>query len=267
MDIGSVSIRGRVREKDEDSVFYHASSVTNGSTGEESGLFVLADGMGGGEEGEIASKIAVDVLKRNAEIILSGTIEDSKERLVNAVREANMEVISYKHDHGFSEMGTTITACVYRDSTIIATNVGDSRTYLLHDGRISQRTVDHSFVQELVMNGLITEDQARVHPRRNEISNALGFNDDLKPDVYVWKAFNEDYVLLCCDGMWEPIHHLIGEISAMKGSCMEKVRMMAELANEMDGSDNISAILFSVNSRNDFDRFIRKPTLSVPQRT
>ncbi len=265
MDIGSVSIKGRVREKDEDSTFYKVSSITSGFTIEESGIFVLADGMGGGEEGETASRIAVEALRKSADLILSGTLEESRDRLIDAVKEANLSVISYKRQHGFSEMGTTITACVYRDNLLIVANVGDSRTYILHDGGIAQRTVDHSFVQELVMGGMITEDQARVHPRRNEISVALGFNDDLVPDLYVWKLFNEDFVLLCCDGMWEPIHHLLGQITAMKGSCMEKVKMMAELANEMDGSDNISAILFSVTSRNDLERYIRRPTQPVPR--
>jgi serine/threonine protein phosphatase PrpC len=263
LDVGSGSIKGKVREKDEDSIYFQVYSGQNGDKFDESGIFVLADGMGGGEKGEIASKIAVDAFKARGNEILRSDVDGAIKIIKDAVEEGNNNIIQYKTLNHYSEMGTTITAVFYRDGWAVIANVGDSRTYVINPGYPLQKTRDHSYVQELVESGMITEDEATFHPRRNEISLALGFQKSITPDIYIWRIFSGDHILLCCDGLWEPLHRVLENIIQMRAPCQEKVNQMLNLANDLDGTDNISAILFAPVLNLDIEKFSKKPTVST----
>ena len=266
VDVGSGSIRGKVREKDEDSIYFQVYSGQNADRYDESGIFVLADGMGGGEKGEIASKIAVDAFKARGNEILRSDVDNAIKIMKEAIEEGNSNIIQFKATNHYSEMGTTVTAVFYRDGWAVIANVGDSRTYVINPGYTIQKTRDHSYVQELVESGVITEDEATFHPRRNEISLGLGFQKGISPDIYVWRIFSGDHILLCCDGLWEPLHRVLENIIQMRAPCQEKVNQMLNLANDMDGTDNISAILFAPNVDLDIERFSKKPTVSTGSR-
>ena len=175
---------GCVREHNEDS-FIAATP-----------LFVVADGMGGHEAGEVASEIAINTLLEKAPSSPDG------DALANAVKAANIAIISAAANGiGRPGMGTTMTAAqVFGDQLVIA-QVGDSRAYLLHEGTLQRVTRDHSLVADLVEQGRITEEEARVHPQRSVITRALGSDATVEPDIYILRVSPGDRLLLCSDGL------------------------------------------------------------------
>lgn len=248
MDCGMTSIRGKIRENDEDSVFY--SSLHGISEGVDNSitLGIVADGMGGGENGEIASRYAVHVLLKNVNdmVIKSNFSPDIiKQVLLKSIAEANELVSKYIKDHGVKTMGTTVTAALIKSDTVYVVNIGDSRTYLISkDGNVKKKTKDHSYVQELVDGGYLDESKVRSHPQRNIVTRVVDGTDDANPDFYQWQIFKGDSVVLCCDGMWEPLDdRVIAKTVSTEGNLQEKVRLLVDAANELDGSDNISVIV------------------------
>lgn len=175
---------GCVREHNEDS-FIAATP-----------LFVVADGMGGHEAGEVASEIAINTLLEKAPSSPDG------EGLANAVRAANIAIISAAAQGvGRPGMGTTMTAAQIFDDQLVIAQVGDSRAYLLHEGTLQRVTRDHSLVADLVDQGRITEEEARVHPQRSVITRALGSDATVEPDIYILRVSAGDRLLLCSDGL------------------------------------------------------------------
>lgn len=175
---------GCVREHNEDS-FIAATP-----------LFVVADGMGGHEAGEVASEIAIRTMLEKAPSSPDG------DALANAVRAANAAIISAAANGvGRPGMGTTMTAAQIFDDQLIIAQVGDSRAYLLHEGTLQRVTRDHSLVADLVEQGRITEEEARVHPQRSVITRALGSDVTVEPDIYILRVNHGDRLLLCSDGL------------------------------------------------------------------
>lgn len=175
---------GCVREHNEDS-FIAATP-----------LFVVADGMGGHEAGEVASEIAIRTMLEKAP---NGPDGDA---LANAVRAANTAIISAAaNGTGRPGMGTTMTAAQIFDDQLIIAQVGDSRAYLLHEGTLQRVTRDHSLVADLVEQGRLTEEEARVHPQRSVITRALGSDITVDPDIYILRVSHGDRLLLCSDGL------------------------------------------------------------------
>lgn len=175
---------GCVREHNEDS-FIAATP-----------LFVVADGMGGHEAGEVASEIAIRTMLEKAP---NGPDGDA---LANAVRAANTAIISAAaNGTGRPGMGTTMTAAQIFDDQLIIAQVGDSRAYLLHEGTLQRVTRDHSLVADLVEQGRLTEEEARVHPQRSVITRALGSDVTVDPDIYILRVSHGDRLLLCSDGL------------------------------------------------------------------
>ena len=175
---------GCVREHNEDS-FIAATP-----------LFVVADGMGGHEAGEVASEIAIKTVLEKAP---NGPDGDA---LVNAVKAANIAIISAAaNGTGRPGMGTTMTAAQIFDDQLLIAQVGDSRAYLLHEGTLQRVTRDHSLVADLVEQGRITEEEARIHPQRSVITRALGSDVSVEPDLYILRVSSGDRLLLCSDGL------------------------------------------------------------------
>src|SRR5437867_4742456 len=194
---------GRKRKGNEDSLFVNA----------EQNLFVVADGMGGHAAGEVASKLAVEAI--NEFVTLTGgddditwpfgldeTISYDGNRLKTAIRYANRKVLeATKEKSEYEGMATTVAAVLIDGNAANLVHVIDSRIYLLRDSQLTQLTTDHSWVNEQIVSGVISADQARTHPLRNVVTRALGGKSDLQVDMKVHKIQAGDVLLLCSDGL------------------------------------------------------------------
>lgn len=218
---------GKVREHNEDSYLL------------KSPLFVVADGMGGHEAGEVASKIAVDTMEAE------GPKSTSPEALAKSVLKANEAIIEgAKNGTGKPGMGTTITAAfVYGDNVVIA-QVGDSRAYLLHEGELQRITRDHSLVADLIEQGRLTEAEARFHPQRSVITRALGSDPNMQPDLYTLKVTEGDRLMLCSDGLSSMItDDAIETLLKTEATPKEACDALVEEALDAGGLDNVSVIV------------------------
>ena len=217
------------------------------------GIFALADGMGGHKKGEVASKIAVesiiDFLKEN--ISQSGGIKmDYLDDIIKqGYNYANKKIYAKAlEDNSCEGMGTTlVVAVIYKNDVIIA-NVGDSRGYLLHNDDFRKITKDHSVVEELVNANLITEEEARRHPRRNQITRAMGAEEIIIVDIFREKLEKDDILLLATDGLTgcvedESIKNIIEQDKGIKEICQDLINE----ANNNSGKDNISVILSKID--------------------
>ncbi len=213
----------------------------------EIGLFAVADGMGGHQAGEVASKMALELLEYELGRRLDKG-ENPGQALVDSIKSAGRSIYerSLQVPH-LAGMGTTITACLKRGFDFYIGQVGDSRAYLLRDGGINQLTEDHSLVQELVKMGGITAEEAFSHPRRNVLTRAMGIGLSLEVDLFHILVTPGDLVLVCTDGLtrhllsWE----LLLAISAAP-DLDEAVKSLLGQALGRGGEDNITLILLEV---------------------
>lgn len=267
MDIGYGSIRGKVRHKDEDSLLVEQDTVVSMDFMSERFLFCIADGMGGGEKGELASRIAVSSVRESCRPLFSMDQTDHVSilnSLIDSVHAANRALVEYKRDNGFSGMGTTMTLSYYSEGWLHTVNVGDSRAYIFNEKRTVQKTVDNSYVMELVKKGTIHEYAARSHPRRNELMVALGFEDNFLPDPYLWRCFRGDTIMLSCDGLWSAVNPtFLAEVATSRMSAQDAVDSLLVYANETDGTDNISLILARPTLEVYEDEFLRRPAITA----
>jgi PPM family protein phosphatase len=220
---------GRQRRDNEDSAFARAP------------LFVVADGMGGAQAGEVASRIAIEAFQR--ELSSEGS---SEERLADRAQDANRQIYEIsRSEHERAGMGTTLTAVYLDESAIAVAHVGDSRAYLFRDGELSRLTRDHSLVEELLQRGKLTEEQAAEHPQRSIITRALGVDPQVEVDTWTYPARAGDVVLLCSDGLTSMITEQ--RIAAVLGEETDLDRAgerLIEDANAAGGRDNITVVIF-----------------------
>ena len=232
VEIGSATDVGQVRRSNEDS---HLIA---------SPLFVVADGMGGANAGEVASALAIEVLTRTE----TRPGWDGEESLSRSIREANRRIHDRAHnDPNAAGMGTTVTAALVNGGRISFGHVGDSRAYLLRDGALQQVSDDHSLVGELVRRGALTPDEAARHPQRSIITRALGADDNVDVDTWSIDAQEGDVVLLCSDGL----SGMVGEDEMLRilssGAGLQQVaRELVVAANAAGGDDNVTAIVFRI---------------------
>ncbi len=211
-------------------------------------LFAVADGLGGHQAGEVASRLAVDVLLEHAP-----RRADAK-ALGRAVRAANKAVIDAAVEgRGRSGMGTTMTAAMIDGLRIAIAHVGDSRAYLLHrDGRLERVTQDHSLVADLVRQGSLTEEESRVHPNRSVITRALGSDPAMAADTLEVTAKPGDRLLLCTDGLSSLVgDDEIAEILSRNGEAKEAVGALIATARLAGGHDNITAVVVDLGEPGD----------------
>jgi PPM family protein phosphatase len=228
---------GKVRANNEDALLV--------GEGRDETLFVVADGIGGFEAGEVASRIAVDVLK---ELAPGASFE-------GAISEANRRILAAgRGDERLSGMGTTVVAVRFggtRDEPVAqVAHVGDSRAYLLRGGSLRPVTEDHSLVAELVRSGDLTRDQAAEHPQKNLITRALGADEEVEVDTAVLPVEAGDRFLLCSDGLSDMIPETrIGEILAEAPGDPEKpARSLVSAALDAGGADNVTVIVVDVKA-------------------
>ena len=207
-------------------------------------LLAVADGMGGHASGEIASQIALDAL----EDTLSKTSSPSEQSFRRAVDMANERVYSASQLDNLHGMGTTLVAVLLVGGVLLICNVGDSRAYLLRAGRLTQLTRDHSWVGDMVARGLLTPEQASVHPRRNVITRALGVGEFVQVDVTRVVLREGDRVLLCSDGLHGQVSQ--GVIaSILQGQSLKRVAGdLVKSAKSAGGDDNITVVVAQVDS-------------------
>lgn len=236
---------GKIRKNNED---YCKGEVIELETG-SIGIFAIADGMGGHKKGEVASKLSVEniicFLKENLLQNNSIKIDYIDDILKQAYNNVNSIVYNKSMDsEEFEGMGTTLTtAIVYKDNLYVA-NVGDSRCYLLDNDRFDKITIDHSLVEELVRANVITEEEARIHPRRNHITRAMGTEEMVLVDIFKCKLKKEDTILLATDGLTGFVEDKQIKDIILNGEDIDTIsKNLINIANDISGKDNVSVIL------------------------
>ena len=224
-------------------------------------LFAVADGMGGHAAGEVASEIAVRVLSELAPEHPDG------EALGRAIEEANRAVIqAAREGRGRQGMGTTMTAAMLEGERLVIAQVGDSRAYLLHQGKLQQLTRDHSLMADMIEAGQLTPEEARTHPQRSVITRALGSDAHLHPDIYEINVETGDRLLICSDGLSGMIFD--DQIENTLRRVQDPQRCASQLVNEAiaaGGHDNVTVIVADVTGYAEVRRkkLARKTKLSI----
>jgi serine/threonine protein phosphatase PrpC len=237
---------GQIRDHNEDAI----------GSQRDAGLYVLADGMGGYNAGEVASAIAV---KTVLEIVAEGVLRENRNDiepdtglmrqsivLRDAITRANKVIHQTAGSHaGCEGMGTTIVACMFFDNRLSIAHVGDSRLYRVRQNKLEQITLDHSLLQELVDRGFYTPEEAERSTNRNYVTRALGVEPSVEVDVQEIEVEKDDIFVLCSDGLSdmvddEDIHLTISTFSANLDTAGQQ---LIQLSNDHGGKDNVSVIL------------------------
>jgi PPM family protein phosphatase len=237
---------GRQRRDNEDSMYARAP------------VFVVADGMGGAQAGEVASRIAVEAFEQG--LPDEGSAE---ERLTVRVLEANTRIYELSRvEHERAGMGTTLTAAYVDDSHLAIAHVGDSRAYLFRDGTLQRLTQDHSLVGELVRRGKLTEAQAEEHPQRSIITRALGPEPTVEVDTWSYALRDNDVLLLCSDGLTSMINEAkITEVLRSAPTLEQAADRLIGEANAAGGRDNITVVLSRIEEIGEDGSGIEAPTM------
>lgn len=243
MLVGICSDVGKIREVNQDSFF---KCELEGLP-----LFVVADGMGGCNAGEVASQIVIETVKE--------MVNTHKDQLANSILEIPkfiMDTLNLSNDRVYEKsnseddykgMGTTVTMAFIHDYILYIGHIGDSRAYHLRDNELVQLTQDHSLVAELVRNGSISEKEAIDHPHKNIITRAIGTDSEIEIDIYSRGIKDGDIILLCSDGLTNMVSdELIKEIILESDDIQKNCNSLMNTANKLGGLDNITAILIEV---------------------
>ena len=227
---------GKIRKINEDSFAIYGFK-------DDSGFAVIADGMGGHNAGEIASATAVDEIRSALEKSFEAD-ESIPSAITSAVNAANRRIFDMSiHNKGQSGMGTTVIITAVKDGAVYAANVGDSRIYLMYDGKLRQVTKDHSFVEELITAGSITREEAATHPGRHTITRAVGTDARVKTDIFELECKVGDVILMCSDGLSDMLSPVqIEKIISQSEKISDAVESLIAAANESGGADNITLV-------------------------
>lgn len=241
MELAYRTDRGQVRAQNEDAVLILGD--------EHAGIALVADGMGGHEAGEVASQLVIEQFRR-AFPMLPATPLAMETWFRDNVELANEQVLEFAKQSNLVMMGTTIAGVCWHDETIVIVHIGDSRVYALRGGTLQQLTEDHSYVNVLKQLGELTEEEMRIHPKRNIITRAIGSKEHVEPDLQVFADPEFDTILICTDGLTTHLtdeaikHALTRPISADA-----KADMLIDQANRLGGSDNITVALVQFTDR------------------
>jgi len=247
--VGTGQSVGLQRDHNEDALYAVSAILADGANETQFGLFMVADGMGGYEYGEVASSIAA---RATTQYILSKVYlphvnpegdapqESLQEIIENGILKAQ-QLVRARAPGG----GTTLTAAVLIGDQVTVAHVGDSRAYFVHPGgRIELLTHDHSLVHRLVELGQITEEEALIHPNRNVLYRAIGQPEPFKPDIQTFQMPHPGYLMICSDGLWGTVDDAkMMRIVMDAKNPSEACNTLVEAANETGGPDNISVVL------------------------
>ena len=243
--VGWQSDVGKVREHNEDALIAMSLEFQQDEGRQSLGLFAVADGMGGHEQGENASSIAARTV---GDELLRQLIAPAVRGDANAIplTDVMRAAVLTAHDEirkQYPGAGTTLTVAAVLDQMLAIGHVGDSRAYLFHDDKLEQVTHDHSLVARLVEIGQSTPEQAAVDPRRNYLLRALGQDDPLEVDFQFQTFAPGSKLLICCDGLWGQVEPQAIEQQLCENDDPQAIcRNLVRLANEAGGPDNISAV-------------------------
>jgi serine/threonine protein phosphatase PrpC len=229
--VGAVTDPGRTRRHNEDAYVI------------EPPLFAIADGMGGAQAGEVASRLATAALKESA---ANG---GGEQRIADLIQEANRRVYDRSSsDPNTSGMGTTITVALVENDHVSFGHVGDSRAYLIRDARMEQLTEDHSLVNELLKTGKLSREEAETHPQRSVITRALGTDPDVDVDTFSVRAESGDLFLLCSDGLTDMVSEesILDVVERNRADIDRALRALVTAANRGGGQDNITVVAFEI---------------------
>jgi PPM family protein phosphatase len=229
--VSAITDPGRRRRRNEDAYVV------------EPPLFAVADGMGGAQAGEIASRLAAAALKE------SGAGAGGVRRIVSLIQEANRRIYHRSHqDPSASGMGTTMTVALVEDGQVAFGHVGDSRAYLIRDGSMEQLTEDHSLVAELMRSGKLSPEEAEIHPQRSVITRVLGTDPEVDVDTFTIETKIGDVFLLCSDGLTSmlPNERILDLVERYRDDMDQGLRALVSAANKGGGEDNITVVAFEI---------------------
>ena len=228
---------GKVRNNNEDSI-----AVYNKKMGVLPNLYIVADGMGGHNAGEVASRRAIDFF---VEFIINRIDLSPINIMEQGVQYANDNVYQMSiTKSGYLGMGTTFTACTIIDGCMYYAHVGDSRMYLVDKIEMKQISEDHTYINEMLKTGSITKEESLVHPKRNMLTRALGTEEYIVVDTGIVTNIKDFTVLMCSDGLTGLVSdEEIYKLMLKEMNSEDKARKLIELANENGGTDNVSVII------------------------
>lgn len=236
--VGVITDTGRRRRHNEDAYVC------------EPPLFAIADGMGGPQAGEVASRLAAAALRE------SGASGGGEQRIADLIQEANRRVYDRSNsDPDTSGMGTTITVALVDEGTVAFGHVGDSRAYLIRDGSIEQITEDHSLVNELLKTGKLSPEEAHTHPQKSVITRALGTDPDVDADTFTIVPEPRDVFLLCSDGLTNMVDEdaILELVERDRHDLDAALRALVRAANRGGGEDNITVVAFEIAEQSAHD--------------
>ena len=243
VEMAAATHQGRVRTHNEDSIAAEPGA----------GLAVVADGMGGHNAGEVASRMAVEVIVRglHAESEAGAPLQATRAEslIARVIDQANREIYERGEvSREYAGMGTTVVVGLWYDRSMSVGHVGDSRLYRLRGGRLEQLTRDHTVVQEQIELGWLTRDNARDAPNRSILTRAVGTDRDLVADLATYETRRDDIYLLCSDGLTEMLTdaEIADVLGPLQGRIQDAADGLVREANERGGIDNISVVLVRV---------------------
>jgi protein phosphatase len=249
LEFASATDPGRVRSHNEDSIGLEP----------EIGLAILADGMGGYNAGEVASGIAVEVVRAEIKRVLAGRVlhaadpTDGQSEAERIAREqagkANTSIFeTARSQPQYAGMGTTLVVALFFDNRVCAAHIGDSRLYRLRGETFEQITRDHSLLQEQIDSGMITREAAKLSQNKNLVTRALGIDAEVEPEVHVYETRPGDTYLLCSDGLSDMVtdEDMQLTLSSLQTNLQLAAEQLVQQANDNGGRDNISVILVKV---------------------
>ena len=234
---------GKCRKNNEDAYYI--------SAGEDpaENLYLVADGMGGCNAGEVASSSAIEAfLAHFWKEMKHATTDDMLDMMAGAMTAANKEVYTKSNSaREFAEMGTTMVAAAIREDKVYVAHVGDSRAYIFRKREMIPLTTDHSYVMELVKMGNITKEEAATHPKRNVITRAIGIKNTVEADTVIRPLQKNDIIVLCTDGLSGMLKdEEMAKILNKRTDLEKKAELLVEEANKKGGFDNISLVLVQI---------------------
>jgi PPM family protein phosphatase len=230
--VATITDTGRKRRRNEDAFV------------SEPPLFAIADGMGGAQAGEVASRLAAAAVREGAPEALAG-----EERIFELIQEANRRVYDRSStDPATSGMGTTMTVALVQGDRVAFGHVGDSRAYLIRDGEMEQLTEDHSLVNELLKSGKLSPEEAGMHPQKAVITRAVGTDPDVDVDTFSVPTQTGDLFLLCSDGLTDVVaeEEILELVERNREDIDRALRSLVKEANRGGGEDNITVVAFEI---------------------
>lgn len=236
--VGAISDIGNFRNVNEDYIDYYICHNYQ--------LYIVADGMGGHNAGDMASKMCVNKVK---EYIIEkyDKYKDIKKMLSDSVKYANRAIHFKSLDNKkYKGMGTTLTIAFVCDGKIYVVNVGDSCFFVINKDVIKKITKDHSLVQQLIDDGILTQDEAKNYPNKNIITRSVGINESVEVDLFLLDENKESFYLLCTDGLLNVMDYkeIVPYLNENKVSLSEVCNELVDLVKKRGGRDNISLIIF-----------------------